>query len=124
MFVTTDQELEVAEGARRRAPAVAFLLEDGGRPPPGRGGPSQGRGESFPNMRARCRPFGHVARRFGHNTRASDLLVVWGFAFGSPKTMSKRCGETEMLKDAMKLERWVAVISVLLLLVLAELGWR
>ena len=29
-----------------------------------------------------------------------------------------------MLKDAMKLERWVAVISVLLLLTLAELGWR
>jgi hypothetical protein len=29
-----------------------------------------------------------------------------------------------MLKDAMKLERWVAVISVLLLLVLAELGWH
>ncbi len=29
-----------------------------------------------------------------------------------------------MLKDAMKLEGWVAVISVLLLLVLAELGWR
>jgi hypothetical protein len=29
-----------------------------------------------------------------------------------------------MLKDAMTLERWVAVISVLLLLVLAGLGWR
>jgi hypothetical protein len=29
-----------------------------------------------------------------------------------------------MLKDAMKLEGWVAVTSVLLLLVLAELGWR
>ena len=29
-----------------------------------------------------------------------------------------------MLKDAMTLEGWVAVISVLLLLVLAELGWR
>jgi hypothetical protein len=29
-----------------------------------------------------------------------------------------------MLKDAMKLERWVAVISVLLLLALAGLGWR
>ena len=29
-----------------------------------------------------------------------------------------------MLKDAMKLERWVAVISVLILLVLAGLGWR
>lgn len=28
-----------------------------------------------------------------------------------------------MLKDAMKLERWVAVVSVLLLLALAELGW-
>jgi hypothetical protein len=29
-----------------------------------------------------------------------------------------------MLKDAMKLERWVAVISVLLLLALAAPGWR
>jgi hypothetical protein len=29
-----------------------------------------------------------------------------------------------MLKDAMKLEGWVAVTSVLLLLVLAVLGWR
>jgi hypothetical protein len=29
-----------------------------------------------------------------------------------------------MLKDAMTLERWVAVISVLILLVLAGLGWR
>jgi hypothetical protein len=29
-----------------------------------------------------------------------------------------------MLKDAMKLEGCVAVTSVLLLLVLAELGWR
>jgi hypothetical protein len=29
-----------------------------------------------------------------------------------------------MLKDAMKLERWVAVVSVLLLLALAEMGWR
>ncbi len=29
-----------------------------------------------------------------------------------------------MLKDAMKLERWVAVISVLLLLALAGPGWR
>jgi hypothetical protein len=29
-----------------------------------------------------------------------------------------------MLKDAMKLEGWVAVTAVLLLLVLAELGWR
>jgi len=38
--------------------------------------------------------------------------------------MSKRCGETEMLKDAMKLERWAAVSSVLLLLALAEFGWR
>jgi hypothetical protein len=28
-----------------------------------------------------------------------------------------------MLKDAMKLERWVAVVSVLLLLALAGLGW-
>ena len=28
-----------------------------------------------------------------------------------------------MLKDAMKLEPWVAVISVLLLLALAGLGW-
>jgi hypothetical protein len=32
--------------------------------------------------------------------------------------------ETAMLKDAMKLEGWVAVTAVLLLLVLAELGWR
>jgi len=39
-------------------------------------------------------------------------------------TMLNHCGETEMLKDAMKLERWVAVISVLLLLAFAELGWR
>jgi hypothetical protein len=38
--------------------------------------------------------------------------------------MFNQCGETDMLKDAMKLERWVAVISVLLLLVLAELGWH
>jgi len=29
-----------------------------------------------------------------------------------------------MLKDAMTLERWVAVISVAILLVLAGLGWR
>jgi hypothetical protein len=29
-----------------------------------------------------------------------------------------------MLKDAMKLEGWVAVISLLLVLQLAELGWR
>ena len=29
-----------------------------------------------------------------------------------------------MLKDAMTLERWVAVVSVLLLLALAEMGWR
>lgn len=29
-----------------------------------------------------------------------------------------------MIKDAMKLERWVAVVSVLLLLALAEMGWR
>jgi hypothetical protein len=29
-----------------------------------------------------------------------------------------------MLKDAMKLERWVAVVSVLLLLALAEMGWH
>lgn len=29
-----------------------------------------------------------------------------------------------MLRDAMTLERWVAVISVLLLLGLAGLGWR
>jgi hypothetical protein len=29
-----------------------------------------------------------------------------------------------MLRDAMTLERWVAVISVLLLLALAGLGWR
>jgi hypothetical protein len=29
-----------------------------------------------------------------------------------------------MLKDAMKLEGWVAVISLLLVLLLAELGWR
>jgi len=29
-----------------------------------------------------------------------------------------------MLKDAMKLEGWVAVTSVLLPLVLAVLGWR
>jgi len=29
-----------------------------------------------------------------------------------------------MLKDAMKLEGWVAVTSMLLLLVLAEMGWR
>ncbi len=29
-----------------------------------------------------------------------------------------------MLKDAMKLEGWVAVTSMLLLLVLAVLGWR
>jgi hypothetical protein len=29
-----------------------------------------------------------------------------------------------MLKDAMKLEGWVAVTSVLLLLVFAVLGWR
>jgi hypothetical protein len=29
-----------------------------------------------------------------------------------------------MLKDAMKLERWVALVSVLLLLALAEMGWR
>ncbi len=29
-----------------------------------------------------------------------------------------------MLKDAMKLEGWVAVTSVLLLLVLAVLSWR
>ncbi len=29
-----------------------------------------------------------------------------------------------MLKHAMKLERWVAVVSVLLLLALAEMGWR
>jgi hypothetical protein len=38
--------------------------------------------------------------------------------------MFNQCGEMEMLKDAMKLERWVAVISVLLLLAFAELGWR
>jgi hypothetical protein len=29
-----------------------------------------------------------------------------------------------MLKDAMKLERWVAVISLLLVLLLAGQGWR
>jgi hypothetical protein len=29
-----------------------------------------------------------------------------------------------MLRDMMTLERWVAVISVLLLLALAGLGWR
>jgi hypothetical protein len=29
-----------------------------------------------------------------------------------------------MLRDAMKLEGWVAVISLLLVLLLAELGWR
>jgi len=29
-----------------------------------------------------------------------------------------------MLKEAMKLEGWVAVISLLLVLLLAELGWR
>jgi hypothetical protein len=29
-----------------------------------------------------------------------------------------------MLKDAMKLEGWVAVTSLLLVLLLAELGWR
>jgi hypothetical protein len=29
-----------------------------------------------------------------------------------------------MRRDAMTLERWVAVISVLLLLALAGLGWR
>ena len=29
-----------------------------------------------------------------------------------------------MLKDAMKLERWVAVISLLLVLLLTGLGWR
>jgi hypothetical protein len=29
-----------------------------------------------------------------------------------------------MLRDVMTLERWVAVISVLLLLALAGLGWR
>jgi len=29
-----------------------------------------------------------------------------------------------MLKDAMRLEGWVAVISLLLVLLLAELGWR
>jgi hypothetical protein len=28
-----------------------------------------------------------------------------------------------MLKDAMRIEGWVALTSVLLLLVLAELGW-
>jgi len=30
--------------------------------------------------------------------------------------------EAEMLKDAMKLEGWVAVVSLLLMLLLAELG--
>ena len=35
-----------------------------------------------------------------------------------------RQSRREMLKDAMKLERWVAVISVLLLLALAGPGWR
>lgn len=35
-----------------------------------------------------------------------------------------RIRRREMLKDAMKLERWVAVISVLLLLALAGPGWR
>jgi hypothetical protein len=29
-----------------------------------------------------------------------------------------------MLRDAMKLEGWVAVISLLLMLLLAGLGWR
>jgi hypothetical protein len=29
-----------------------------------------------------------------------------------------------MLRDAMKLEGWVAVISLPLVLLLAELGWR
>jgi hypothetical protein len=38
--------------------------------------------------------------------------------------MSKRFKETAMLKDALKLEGWVAVTSVLLLLVLAELDGR
>jgi hypothetical protein len=36
----------------------------------------------------------------------------------------KSVAEAEMLKDAMKLEGWVAVISLLLVLLLAELGWR
>jgi hypothetical protein len=31
-------------------------------------------------------------------------------------------GETEMLKDAMGLERWAAVLSVIVLITLAELG--
>jgi hypothetical protein len=38
--------------------------------------------------------------------------------------MSKPCGETVMLKDAMGLERWVVIIAVLLLLALAEMSWR
>jgi hypothetical protein len=38
--------------------------------------------------------------------------------------MSKPCGETAMLKDAMGLERWVVIIAVILLLALAEMIWR
>jgi hypothetical protein len=31
-------------------------------------------------------------------------------------------GETEMLRDAMELERWAMVLSVVVLITLAELG--
>lgn len=48
-----------------------------------------------------------------------------GTRFASESTRGRQSvAEVEMLKDAMKLERWVAVISLLLVLLLAGLGWR
>ena len=83
--------------------------------------------------------FGHATRCFGHNSQYLDLLVVSsafqvngfsanlsrGTRFASESTRGRQsAAEAEMLKDAMKLEGWVAVISLLLVLLLAELGWR
>src|SRR5690242_14059277 len=77
--------------------------------------------------------FGHATRSFGHNSQPLESAWLSKSADSrQPFRRYEKClrirvamsnrREAEMLKDAMKLEGWVAVVSLLLVLLLAELG--
>jgi len=75
--------------------------------------------------------FGHATRCFGHNSQTLDLLgepsafQVVGFSAHLPVVQGLPSKSAPMPDHSgMKLEGWIAVISLLLVLLLAQLGWR
>jgi hypothetical protein len=85
------------------------------------------RREDFARMQCSTGPaFGHATRCFGHNSQTLDLFVessafqVVGFSTHPPVVQGLRSKSATMPDHSgMKLEGWIAAISLLLVLLLA-----